>query len=157
MGETFFRDIDSVSFDDTIIQEGGLACLEKLPTLEEIRFYKTSVPDTELARLVSLKRLKALSITYSRTEGNCLKYVGRMNQLVTLELEGFDDNDVKHLSTLVCLERLELDGVTITNIGLEHLTELTHLTYLGISASTRVTDEGVKRLRKALPNCHIYH
>jgi hypothetical protein len=39
---------------------------------------------------------------------------------------------------------------------LEHLKGLTKLKWLSV-CDTNVTDEGVEKLQKALPDCEIYH
>jgi hypothetical protein len=67
--------------------------------------------------------------------------------------------DLKHLAPLGFLPRLEsldLSGTQITDEGLEDLVGLKQLHYLGLR-ETRVTEAGVERLRKALPNCLIEH
>jgi hypothetical protein len=51
-------------------------------------------------------------------------------------------------------ERLWLGGTNVTDAGLVHLAKLTRLRWLSLVA-TPVTDQGVKRLRQALPNCEI--
>ena len=55
---------------------------------------------------------------------------------------------------LAKLERLYLGGNQVTDAGLEHLIEMKSLEYLDL-ANTNITDEGVKKLQQALPNCVI--
>jgi len=57
---------------------------------------------------------------------------------------------------LTSLERLSITFSYITDAGLEHLSGLANLEYLSI-VGTDVTDEGVKKLQQALPNCEIYY
>ncbi|NLE37776.1 MAG: hypothetical protein GX621_07105 [Pirellulaceae bacterium] len=52
------------------------------------------------------------------------------------------------------LSRLCLRGTRITDAGLEHLKGLTRLETLDLR-DTPVTDEGVRRLQHALPDCRI--
>jgi len=49
-----------------------------------------------------------------------------------------------------------LSGATITDADLEDLEDVKNLVYVELR-DTKVTDEGVKRLQKALPNCKIRH
>jgi len=52
------------------------------------------------------------------------------------------------------LEFLTLAGTRITDVGLEQLVGMTNLKQL-ILFKTQITDEGVKKLQQALPNCRI--
>jgi internalin A len=54
------------------------------------------------------------------------------------------------------MQWLWLNGTKVTDSGLEHLKGLMRLKELDLS-NTNVTDEGVKKLKKALPNCNIFH
>ena len=51
-------------------------------------------------------------------------------------------------------EAEENSRTKVTNAGLKHLTGLSHLELLAL-IDTQVTDEGVKELQQALPNCKI--
>jgi hypothetical protein len=57
---------------------------------------------------------------------------------------------------LTQLEWLQLGYTQVTDAGLEHLKGLNQLRALGLE-STKVTDEGVKKLQQALPMCYIHH
>jgi len=54
------------------------------------------------------------------------------------------------------LIHVDLRGTKVTDAGLVHLKELTNLHTLYL-INTKVTDEGVKKLQTALPNCNISH
>jgi hypothetical protein len=51
---------------------------------------------------------------------------------------------------------LYLSDTQVTDTGLEHLKGLTNLERLELNR-TQVTDEGVRKLQEALPNCEIKH
>ena len=54
------------------------------------------------------------------------------------------------------LQDLSLVDTQITDAGLKHLEALTRLGHLYLHGS-QVTDEGVEKLKQALPECKIYH
>ena len=67
------------------------------------------------------------------------------------------DEGLVHLKALTELETLELrDANNVTDEGLKHVKGLTNLRWLMLT-NTKVTDEGVKNLKEALPNCRIHH
>ena len=51
---------------------------------------------------------------------------------------------------------IDLAGTQVTDTGLIHLQKVNGLARL-VLRNTQVTDEGVKKLRLALPNCKIEH
>jgi len=51
---------------------------------------------------------------------------------------------------------LNLDGSKITDAGLSKLTTLKEMRWIGLARSG-VTDAGVKKLRKALPDCNVLY
>ena len=51
---------------------------------------------------------------------------------------------------------LNLDGSKITDAGLSKLTTLKEMRWIGLARSA-VTDSGVKKLRKALPDCNVLY
>ena len=54
----------------------------------------------------------------------------------------------------VTIDYVGLHNTKVTDVGLEHLEGLTNLKRLNL-VNTQITDEGVKKLQKALPNCQI--
>ena len=78
--------------------------------------------------------------------------------IATVRLTGTEVTDAHlvHLKGLTSLENLDLRyWGNLTDAGLEHLKGLTGLRVLNLSG-TKVTDEGVKKLQQALPNCKIH-
>ncbi len=59
------------------------------------------------------------------------------------------------MSNLRGLTWLGLSGTCITDKGLHHLESLSNLRRLVLTECPNITDEGVARLQKALPNCTI--
>ena len=67
------------------------------------------------------------------------------------------DADLERLIPVLSrVTHLDLSDTQITDAGLQHLTGLIQLQYLYLKR-TKVTDEGVKKLQQALPNCQIAH
>ena len=80
----------------------------------------------------------------------------RGNNVWSLRFSGdLTDDGLRHVKELAGLELLDLQNQThVSDAGLEHLKGLVGLLSLDLSG-THVTDEGVKKLQEALPNCEI--
>lgn len=67
-----------------------------------------------------------------------------------------DDTAAEKVSALTDLKWLVLMDTSVTDDGLEHFAALRSLDRLDLEGS-RVTEEGVRRLKRALPFVRIYH
>jgi hypothetical protein len=65
------------------------------------------------------------------------------------------DQGLRTVSGLRTLTGLRLFGTVVTDEGLRHLESMSNLEWLDLQLCPKVTDEGVARLRKALPKCQI--
>jgi len=98
-----------------------------------VQVYISPATKAELEKLKSFKELRVLYCGYC----------------------AFTDADLEALGDLTNLQVLTLTwGAQITDKGLEHLKGLTNLRQLYLD-TTEVTDVGVKKLQRSLPNCEI--
>jgi hypothetical protein len=65
------------------------------------------------------------------------------------------DNGLVHLQGLTKLHDLSLMFTHVTDAGLEHLKGMVQLQFLDLRANDRITDDGVEKLKRALPKCKI--
>lgn len=127
-------------------------------------------------------RVWTLDVGGEKTTDETLEYVGRLSDLMELNLIGtsVSDDGLVHLKSLKKLKGLGLRATQITDDGVVHLQHIPNLTVVDLSHtqitdaamkhleklpklerlfidSTRVTDRGVERLQKALPECVIQY
>ena len=132
-----------------------------LERLEFLSLRGTESTDSTIAALSSYKgpRESIRELDFSRT---LVSNLGRMHlpevcpNLEILKLNDnrvWDNNSMEALSQLPALHTLELRRTNITDASVESLSKL-NLRSLDIS-QTRITQEGVERLRQALPDCDI--
>ncbi len=98
------------------------------------------------------------------------------DEVIAVDVEGdrFTDSDLRHVQKLTKLAYLSLNNENVTDVGLQYLEGLADLQELVICGPpqaglkrlgtsparpyrkyTKVTDAGVAKLQKALPNCRI--
>lgn len=65
------------------------------------------------------------------------------------------DRGLRTVATVRCLLALSLEGSDITDLGLIHLESMSKLNHLNLHDCPDITDAGVARLQKALPQCKI--
>jgi len=129
--------------DDSLVMVGSVA-------LED-----GSVTEDAVARLEDTDQVVALTLEGPRVTDDMLAHLERMNQLMILSLDktGISDDGLAHLRGLSQLRFLRMNDTGITDAGLAHLAGLDiRMLQLG---GTKVTTRGVKRLKRALPRCHI--
>ncbi len=73
---------------------------------------------------------------------------------LSIQQSAISDDDLRELSAINNLERLELVGSNFSDAGLVHVGQLNYLKELVIS-KTKITTNGLQQLRDALPYCAI--
>jgi hypothetical protein len=124
------RGLRELILDCPGVSNAGLARLKGLTGLRELRLYGDQFTDRGL---VSLEGLTGLPI-------------------LVLMSEQITDAGLAHLKALAGLEKLELASPKVTDSGLAHLKGLRKLKKLRLGIRSKVTPEGIKRLRQSLPN-----
>jgi hypothetical protein len=92
-----------------------------------------------------------------QAEDAALAHVHELSQLrrLTLDYAQITDAGLEHLKELAQLDQLDLlHCPKVSDFGLEHLKRLSRLRELALYG-TPVTDEGVRKIQQALPNCRI--
>ena len=126
-----------------------LEVLEDVPQLRILTLTNTRVTDEGLARLAHFRDLNCLYL------GNIdhTKLIGPAGErLATRPLAG--GKGLGALNDLPNLQVVQLIGPGTSDDDLKGLVGLKHLRMLDL-LDTRVTDEGVAELKRALPNCKI--
>ncbi len=129
--------------------DAALARIQGLSTLEELYL------DTQMDFVLKIHRNARLERDCIRTADVGMERIATLVNLKKLSLQGtpLTDAGVKHLERLPGLKQLDLSATRITDAALEHLMGLISLQQLKLP--DRITDEGVNKLRQALPSCKI--
>jgi len=126
----FFKDGNTQSW----LQKGFDDPGDDVSICQHVRFGGGSTSDADLAVLKRLSDVQSIEVSDTN----------------------ITDAGLEHLKGLTNLVYLNIENTHITDNGLEQLKGLTNLEYLLLGDKTNVTDEGVKKLQQALPNCKIH-
>jgi len=132
------------------ITDAGLAYLHRLPGLQYLRLYlsDTQVTDAGLAHLRGLTGLQVLHLDGTQVTDAGLPHLQGLSGLKSLNLSSTQVTGVglAHLDGLTALQVLDLGGTQVTDAGLAHLQGLTGLQELHLDG-TPVTDAGMAHLQ----------
>tara|TARA_R110002095_G_scaffold89232_4_gene77872 strand:+ start:1265 stop:2878 length:1614 start_codon:yes stop_codon:yes gene_type:complete len=129
-GEVVALDLTGIS-----LLEPHLPAIGTLPSLESLTLHKTNLTDGGLKTIGRLLNLKYLSM--GRTQ--------------------ITSDGLRHLKGLKKIKGLRINGNKgIGDSGVGHLTEMKKLTVLQIN-NTSISEAGIQKLKRALPNCKIIH
>lgn len=137
---TEFNDLAQLHFGEFILSplsDTGLMYLGKWTNARHLFFNGCAFTDKGLAHLPHLPKLESLWLLGD--EGGSM--------VIT-------DAGMHHIGKISSLKTLSLVGIPVTNAGLANLTDLANLERLTIRR-TAVTEDGLDRLRTALPDCWV--
>ena len=149
------------------ITDDGLVHFAGMHNLEMVALYSDHLTGVGLAHLRGLRRLKYLSAE-GWIDDASLEHVSKLERLESLYINGvaeITDRGLAQIAKLTNLRFLGLgfgaphtvdiqDHMTITDEGLASLYGLKNLESLDLR-TTGVTEAGIDKLQKALPNCKI--
>lgn len=123
---------------DLIHLTGNAVCghhldhIAALTSLRELNLTGANIVDADVAKLIALRHLTALSLQHTSVGADASKHLRKMTSLRTLDLTytRVSDASIDDLGQLRNLERLFLGG-------------------------TLVTETGAQQLRKSLPQCRV--
>jgi Leucine Rich repeat len=140
----------------TPIDDKGLAPMEGLLALDELRLNSSRVTSACYASLKHLSKLNGLSLRDTRVGDEGSAALAELKALMRLDLDGtrITDNALAHLAGMSKMNSLSLTGTAITDRGLLLLTECKALRRLNVRG-TKVSREGVKAFKAACPHVNL--
>jgi internalin A len=131
-----------------IQSKDGFVVRDAAGTIVEVSLARSWATDNDVDRLLTLKGLKRLDLSYTYVTDRGIERLQQFSQLEDLNLD-----TAEYISDVACsflranrqLRRLSLRGTDVTDISLEYLASLTALRSLDIS-QTQVSDVGLEHL-----------
>ncbi len=148
-----------VDFDGKPVTDADLDHLKPLEDLRILNLSGSRVTDAGLEKLTGFKRLKFLYLFQTEITDAGLKHLERLPRLEVLCLDQtlMTDAGVRSLEALPRLEKLHVHSrVPLTDASLESLSRHVRLFELKIGGPG-FSEQGVARLREALPQCKVQY
>lgn len=154
-GLTGLADVDTITLDESNVNDEMLMELGPRPTLKSLSLQHTLITDDGLKALAGFPNLLNLTIRGTRFEGPGLRHLSYLTQLQNLFLGSrCEDELLDVLPQLTLLERMEVHA-PITDAGLLRLPSLPKLTALEIY-DARITGSGLAGLARAPNLTYLY-
>jgi hypothetical protein len=168
------KSLESLALGPSMTDE-ALKELPSMPTLKKLYFHEGfSMTDAGMKTIAQIKTLEALNLSgVSVTPGGIANLKGLKLSAFTMRRDQINDEILRELRKSDLLHKLNwangrngrptgmndirflnLHGSNLTDAGLRELEEMTLLERVFLS-QTKVTDEGVAKLKKALPNVKV--
>ncbi len=131
--------------------------LTNLKGLEKVAFWYHDLSDAALSELNNFPNVHRISLgprgKFDGSGFNGLKPMPKVTELI-LTGSSFGDSQIENLHCFPNLEKLELVGTQVTDVGLAKFSKFKRLSFIWID-DCNVSPEAVDRLQDALPNCRI--
>lgn len=173
--------IQSLNLSECKLTDAGLALVGRCRTVYELSLYSSNVGDAGLAQITRMSCLRSLNLIKTHVTVAGMPF---LKALPVLESLGLNESHVRQegflaLQSCPRLKRLWAHGLDVDDVGLDYLSRLKRLEYLMVSGSRmtdlglsllsnlrnleecviqapHVTADGVRELRKALPQCRFF-
>lgn len=131
--------------------------LTAFPELESLDLGGTFITEKGCATIAKLDRVKSLQLNHVPLTNVALERLKQMKSLVLLRVMGcgIDDAKAQLLSQFPHLAELDISDNEITDKGLHELSKSAGLQFLNLSECRKLTDAGVEKFKKAMPNCQL--
>ena len=165
----------------TQLRKQDLGQLQQFPNLQRVELHMPDFPDIDLSKLVSLQRLRSLSLRGIATTEQQLEQIAQCKSLVSLSIDyclgeptrkridhlarlpslqnlhitGVTDETVAQFAKIDSLTYLTINGASLTDEGVASLTKLSKLQYLQLHQCDPAID--AEALRKQMPGCRIHY
>lgn len=145
-----------VDFVDRNVDDKTFESLAHLTSLRRLNCYRCPVTDAHIARIAHLRRLERLSLSSANITDHGLRHMAGLRSLRILSLgrTRIAGHGLQWIAGLPNLRKLYLGGTAVGDDDLPQLSRLRQLETLDLG-HTQVTQQGVQRLRSALPNTQI--
>ncbi|OYV85611.1 MAG: hypothetical protein B7Z73_13230 [Planctomycetia bacterium 21-64-5] len=147
----------ALSLEKPEVTNAGMVHLRRLRQLRQLSLTRAKIDSDGLANLEALSELRWLELDLTNVGDDGLKHLRHLPALTTLSLQltGITDAGLIELTKLPALDNfLDLNGTEVTDAGVETLKQLRRLRRLELGR-TKVTAEGIRKLREALPETDI--
>jgi hypothetical protein len=141
------------------LTDGGLLHIEDLSSLKTLSLCNWTLTYLGIDSIARLTKLEILEISYCTIPVDCFSRLGRLHQLKSLSLGGWEvagieiaigDDHLSHLHHLKCLEVFELLSTQVTDVGLFHAFELPCIKTINLEYVHGITRHGVNVLKRRL-------
>ena len=142
------------------LTDEGLKHIANLSQLESLSlFYCPLITGNGLEHLKSLKKLKKLDIGNNKLiKDEDLVHLQSLESLIELRcspLLEMTDAGLKTIAQLESLQQLRIGSKKLTDDGLLALASLKNLKLLFLTKGSAITEEGMTKLKQALPQCKV--
>jgi len=152
--------VEELHLQDCGLTDDRLQYLHGTPKLMSLALDRNEIAGPGLAHLAKLK-LTSLSLGFNNINDKTLTHLTHLTTLDTLGISycpGVTDLGVRRgtLQGMTHLKRLNLRGLKqITDAGLDELVKFGHLDHITIR-ETKISTDGVERMKKALPKTVVF-
>lgn len=148
--------ITQLNASNTSITDKGLAELKKLPNLRMLFILGTVANGSGLDGLADSGKLTNLSFSSTHLDSVGVSMIAKIKSLKSLELHAslINETELAPLRKLEELLSIKLGYSNVTNWSAIWLSDLKKLRQIDLG-NTRVTKNGVRQLRKLIPDIHV--